>query len=966
MEAAQRDITASLVRSLFRYLQRAGGSPAVDGVCAAAGLDPADPRLDDDAAWFSDGELEALADAAASCTGDTEIGRRIGEEHFRRDESFGNIEFLVAEGDPAAALAFAVSHTPRMVTVRDYVVVERSDTEVVVESRARAEAGRHRVHCQMLVGYWAQVPGLFGGLCTVVEPSCISRGDDHCRLVVRWDRSVGATGEELARSKRRSAGLVHRFETMQQLAAEMASVTDLAEALDRIVARAGSTLLAHRFLLTIRQRPSAAPDVYATELDDATGELVADLLWDGGGPEALADELADLGTPLVAEVVASDTLLGYLVAFLPPGATERDSDARVLHAYAGHAAATIERIVAGAAASREHRTVRALLELSGSLAAARSIGEVTTLVTGAVAAVTECDISGVWLVDDERTGYELAVASEQGVEEAPRRLPIVDPENVDRLAADPSPYTVALGGAPAVDEVLRGWGVHECFVAPIVHRDVMHGLLVAATRQPIDADDQGRILETVSALAHHAGTAIGNTVLFAQIHHQAMHDALTGLPNRPQIEERVADALCLAERHGTIAAVAFVDLDRFKLVNDTLGHGAGDGLIAQVADRLARQVRPTDVVARLGGDEFLLLLPDLESIAKAEEVMGRLLDELREPFDLDGEPLFVTASAGIACYPAHGNDYETLLARADAAMYVAKSLGRNRVAVHHTLGPGGRSLLKLESELHDAVENDELRVLFQPQVDLITDEIVAAEALVRWQHPELGLVGPATFLATAEESGLIVEVDRWVRRAALAQASAWNRAGLPIRVAVNVSRRDLADSCLAADVGALLEELDLPPELVELEITDRIVMSDEDLPPSLAALRDLGVRLAVDDFGTGSSVLSRLHHCPVDVLKVDRTFVEPLSRPRPDTRLVDGLVSMAHALGMEVVIEGVEDEQQAHAVRLLGADLGQGFHLHRPMPAEELTPLLELHARQAVFGSARTGIMRRRPRRVRR
>ena len=964
MEGTGRDITASVIRCLLRYLERAIGPAAARAAFLDGGVDPGDLRIDDDAGWFSVGELEALADAAIAATGDREVGRRLGEEHFRRDEALGNVDFLLAEGDPGRAVAYAAAHTGRMVTVRDYVLVTADEHQVVVESRALVPHARHPVHCQMLAGYWSHIPGLFGALGTVVEPLCCARGDDRCRIVVRWDRTAVGGDEQLARSRRRTAGLVHRFEEMQALAAEMASVTDLSEALRRIVARAGSALLAQRFLLTVGTR-GAVPEVFAAGLTDADAQAVADLLWAGVDRDALAGEHESLGTPLLAEVVVHGSAMGYLVAFVPPGAAVREFDSRLLEAYARHAAATIERIVSAEAAAREHRSVQVLLELAGSLAGARTVDEVTAQVTDAVTAVTGCDAAGVWLLDPSGSHYQLQVVRGSTPPDAPRRLPIVDPEAAAVLAADPRPFVIGPDDEPELDDLLAAWEVVESFVAPIVHRGVIHGLLASSFQHPVEPREHKRLLASVSALAHHAGTAIGNTVLFAQIRHQAMHDALTGLPNRPQIEERVAEALHLAERHGGTAAIAFVDLDRFKVVNDSLGHVAGDALIGQVADRLSQRLRPTDVVARLGGDEFLVLLSELESEEQAEEVVGRLLDGLREPFEVDGESLYVTASAGIACYPAHGEDYGTLLGRADAAMYMAKSLGRNQFAVHRASGAGGRSRLKLERELHDAVERDELRVVYQPQVDLMTDEIVAVEALVRWQHPELGLLGPESFLSMAEETGLVVEVDRWVRRSALRQAAAWCDAGTPIRTAVNVSRRDLSDPCFAEDVGRLLSELDLDPELIELEITDRIVMSDEDLPPSLASLRSLGVRLAVDDFGTGSSVLSRLHHCPVDVLKVDRTFVQPFSRPRPDTRLVDGLVSMAHALGMEVVVEGIEDEQQAHAVRLLGADLGQGFHLHRPMPADELTALLELHEGQTGLVPVRS-FGRRSRRRVRR
>lgn len=957
---ARRDVTGSVPRAVLAYVERALGSDAVGDVLRAAGLDPTDARVGEPRSWFEVDEIARLVDAAAAATGDPGIGRRTGEEHFRIDQELGLTDHFLAEGDPAAALSFAASQASRMITVRRYEVVQRRDHEVVVQSTPLHDGARDRFHCDILAGYWSQVPGLFGAVGTVVQRRCAALGDDRCELVVRWGEELTAEERELQAKRRRTHDLVHRFEELQGMAAELAAIDDIDHALARIVARAGTTMLAQRFLVTVRERPGVPERVVAAGLPEADAHSVAALLW--SEDDIARAELEAHGQPVVAPIGDDDRLLGHLVAFLPPGTQVRDAERRLLHAYADHARATIDRILTVAAAQREHRTAGALLRLAHSLAGARTVGEVTELVAEAVGEVTGCAISGVWLLDPTGTEYRLQVVREDEGREGPTVIP-ADPQGRDVLAAHPRPYLLQRGVEPAVDPVFDGWGVDHAYVAPIVHRGRLYGLLATAQRVALDGRGDDAILATVSALAHHAATAIANTELLAEIRHQAQHDALTGLPNRPQIEERAAEALRRAQEHHASVALAFVDLDRFKIVNDTLGHVAGDVLIGRVADRLASHLRPSDVVARLGGDEFLLLLTELEGVEQAQEVVGRLLDALREPFEVRGESLFVTASVGLASFPHHGRDYGTLLRRADAAMYVAKGEGRNRVAVHRSPVGGSRSRLKLESELHRAVAQDELRVLYQPQVDLLTDEIVAVEALVRWQHPSLGLVGPATFLCIAEESGLVIDVDRWVRRAAFTQAAAWVAAGMPLRMAVNVSRRDLADAAFASSVRGLLDEVGLPPELVELEITDRVVMSDEDLPPSLAGLRDLGVRLAVDDFGTGSSVLSRLQHCPVDVLKVDRTFIEPLSRPHPDTRLVDGLVSMAHALGLEVVIEGIEDEQQAHAVRIIGAELAQGWYFHRPMPADELTPILQLHAETAL---RLPHVVRRRPRGARR
>jgi diguanylate cyclase (GGDEF)-like protein len=407
------------------------------------------------------------------------------------------------------------------------------------------------------------------------------------------------------------------------------------------------------------------------------------------------------------------------------------------------------------------------------------------------------------------------------------------------------------------------------------------------------------------------------------------------------MEDRATQALRLAQRNGTKTALLFIDLDRFKNVNDTLGHSAGDDLIRQVGRRLTRCIRSSDTLARLGGDEFVVLAPEVADRQRAGELAERVIETLKAPFIVDGNELFISCSIGIATAPDDGTTYGDLLQHADAAMYEAKAQGRSTFALNsHTGVVPKRQLLQLESALHKAVDNGELRVLYQPQVDLSTEEIIGVEALVRWNHPTIGLVGPDMFIPVAEESGLIVSIDKWVRNEAFAQAARWIAEGRPLRVAVNLSSREVRNRALADDIGASLEHHGVRPDLIELEITDRVVMSEEDLPARLRTLKKLGVRLAIDDFGTGNSVLGRLQSCPIDTLKIDKSFVKEIAGPPGAAPVVAALVAMAHRLELELVAEGVETQVQAAALRGLGCHLAQGYYFSRPITAADIDTLV--------------------------
>ena len=388
------------------------------------------------------------------------------------------------------------------------------------------------------------------------------------------------------------------------------------------------------------------------------------------------------------------------------------------------------------------------------------------------------------------------------------------------------------------------------------------------------------------------------------------------------------------------ASLLFIDLDRFKNVNDTLGHEVGDAVIREASSRLGSCLRASDTLARLGGDEFVALLPDTAA-DDAEHVADRMLRALKAPFSVEGRDVFISCSIGIASAPEHGTDYSTLLRHADRAMYKAKEAGRSTYAVH-TDDPGfaRKDRLALEGQLHTAIDRGELRVLYQPQIDLHTMRVVGVEALVRWDHPALGRLAPGHFIPLAEESGLIGEIDEWVRETAFEQASRWIDSGMPLRVAVNLSTRVLRDPRLVTHLADLLRRHRLSPELVELEVTDRVVMADDELPRVLAPLKALGVRLAVDDFGTGTSVLGRLQSGCIDVLKIDRSFVGAIRSASEEAPLVSALLSIARSFGLDVVAEGVETAAQGAFLRRHGCQLAQGFFFSAPVEARDIEVLM--------------------------
>ncbi|MGZ4688331.1 MAG: PAS domain S-box protein [Acidimicrobiia bacterium] len=570
-------------------------------------------------------------------------------------------------------------------------------------------------------------------------------------------------------------------------------------------------------------------------------------------------------------------------------------------------------------------------------------------------------LCSVMLVDDGEEVLRLGAAPS---------LPIDYARAVDRVPIGPvagSCGTAAHFGTPIVVEDIASdsrWdgfreaaidqGLRSCWSTPVLASsgDRVLGTFAVYHREPhAPTADAEEIVGMVSPLA---AIAIERKTFEDRLAYQAQHDPLTGLPNRVLFVEFLTLALARADRRHSTSAVLFLDLDRFKVVNDSLGHDAGDELMTKLSTRLCAAVRPGDTVARFGGDEFTVLCDDL-SIAgaghEAIDVAQRLLDVIEAPIQLNGEDQHLSASIGIAI-AGPGDSPETLLRDADAAMYRAKADGKGRWELFdEAMRSSARSRLETENALHRALERDQLRIFYQPIIELAGGTCSGAEALLRWQHPDRGLVAPDAFIDLAEETGLIVPIGMWVLEEACRQLMEWRASGQvssTFSMAVNLSARQLAQADLVGSVAAALERTGAPPEQVCLEITESVLMAETTIE-AIDALRALGVRLSIDDFGTGYSSLGYLRRFPVDSVKVDRSFVDGLGTESEDSAIVAAVVGLGHALGLSVVAEGVETELQLAELGALGCDRAQGFFFSPPQPSDVFASVIANSRRWQMY-----------------
>ncbi|MBI5783143.1 MAG: EAL domain-containing protein [Gammaproteobacteria bacterium] len=429
----------------------------------------------------------------------------------------------------------------------------------------------------------------------------------------------------------------------------------------------------------------------------------------------------------------------------------------------------------------------------------------------------------------------------------------------------------------------------------------------------------------------------------AVIEHQALHDMLTGLPNRALLRDRLQHGIRVATRQNTYLALLVMDLDRFKDINDTLGHHVGDLVLQQVGTRLQKILRPSDTVARLGGDEFAVLLPVTDA-TYANHVAQKVILAMKKVFELGRHSLYVGGSLGIAVFPEHGQDAEMLIQHADVAMYLAKRSNSGCAFYDARQDRYSVTRLALEKDLHDAIDNNVLELHYQPQVSLRTKRVIGVEALLRWKHPQRGMVPPDEMIPIAEQTGLIKPLTMWVLNTAMHQCENWRQQGFHLRVAVNLSVWNLQDPTLVEALKAIFATWNIPPSCLELEITESAMMADPDHALEvLTQLNNMGIHLAVDDFGTGFSSLAYLKKLPVHTLKIDKSFVIGMAREENDTMIVRSTVELAHNLGLGVVAEGVESQEILDLLARQGCDTAQGYHLARPMPLADVTRYLEAH-----------------------
>jgi len=907
------------------------GDDAVDDVLRRAGEPRPLAELVDDAGWSSYAEFRRLLEATSDVLGGDDPLRSMGATAVLTGGSMPSAtEMLQALGSPAVLFAELGKGHTGIVSFLDVRTHEVGPTEWIVETRCRPGFEPYSAFCAFGAGLYPMTPRLFGyDQVTVTEETCQLRGDDDCTFRVHWTEEDERDAQRKALEQRITL-LERRLETFQTTVGELVQADDLATALDRVVSAAARAVRAPGFLLVVAPQPGSPRQVYSAGLTPDDAERMGELLL-AGIPHPALD--------LVVEVASSRRHYGQLAAYDPDGLVLAEGP--MLAAYARLAATALDSATALEETRREADRARALLTLSAALAEIASTEEMALSLARAMPAVIGADRATVTILDRAAGVARVIACDGYDADEAERILGFELP-----LADEPI-RTIRYIGPDDVATATRVVLLSDArvLVPVIVDGEPEAWLTANVVGRPERLAPNDELEARLLGLAAQASTAFRNARLVEQIRHQALHDALTGLPNRALILDRTDQLLTRARRDRQPVAALFLDLDGFKEINDTLGHAAGDQLLRAVASRLSTTIREGDTLARLGGDEFVVLVDGVTLDSGPELVAERLLEVLRPPFVLDGRegtPLTITASIGIATAADRATAGD-LLRDADVALYQAKAAGKDRsVMFAPAMQTAVRDRLELEMDLRQAVEEGQFVLAYQPIFDLRDRRVTGVEALLRWEHPTHGTIQPDGFVPPLEDTGLIVTVGAWVLEEACRQAAAWRRHGHVLDMSVNVSARQLESDRLLDDIRTALALADLPPTALVVEITETAIMRDTDAAVRrLRAIKALGVRLAIDDFGTGYSSLAYLRQFPVDALKIDRSFITGLGDSTDAAALVHTLVDLGKALGLTTLAEGIEDVTQFEHLRGEACDHGQGFLVSRPLDPEGLVRFLD-------------------------
>jgi diguanylate cyclase (GGDEF)-like protein len=838
-------------------------------------------------------------------------------------------EIIQGFGSPRGVLVGGAGTNP-LLPIRRYEMTEVGSNEWTIREWFTDGCAPYSEFCAFTAAQYRQIPMYFGlPAANVVEEECQCRGDATCFFRVRWEEQFDAATSRAEYLEVHSRVLEGRLQQLQAMVTDLASNGRYEDVLQGIVGSSVRAVGGAGGVLALEPRTGSLQKVYAEGLTSAEADSVAnDLLPGGAGREGV-----------VAVRVTSARRHYGVLAVDERGGVFASQLQTTLETYAQLAAATLDAADAMEDARHQANTAQVLLELSTSLAEIVDTEEMAARVARAVPDVIDCDRVAVFLDDGDWQGDgggEFQLAAAHGYTD--EVVTMIGSRSYSGPVAD----TVSEHGI----ELIRAseFGTVASISAPIVVGGNVVGCIVAG----VTTDSErlaitSRLADRLKGLAAQAAIAIANARLVDQIRFQALHDPLTGLPNRALILDRTEQMLARARRNNVPVAALFIDLDGFKGINDTLGHGVGDQLLCMVTERLALSMRESDSIGRLGGDEFVVLVDGTTMDAGPELVAERLLVVLREPFDLGNAqsgPLTVTASIGIAT--GLRLSASELLRDADIALYGAKAAGKDCYVVfcpemHMVV----QDRLLLEMDLRQALAANQYFLVFQPIFNLASGATTGLEALLRWRHPERGIVQPDDFIPILEDSNMMNDVGRWVLHEACRHGERWHSAGHRLDVSVNVSARQLESDQLIEDVRSALDSSGLGADSLIIEITETAIMKNRAATVvRLAAIRGTGVRVAIDDFGTGYSSLAYLQQFPVDTLKIDRSFVSAMADSPESGALIRTFVQLGKTLGLETLAEGIEESEQYSQLEREHCDSGQGYLFARPLEADAVEAFL--------------------------